>query len=337
MTPAPPIAMLAELTHRCPLSCPYCSNPMELTGKERELDTAAWLDVFTQAAALGVLHLHLSGGEPLSRRDLEPLVAGAHAVGLYTNLITSGIGLTEQRLAALEAAGLDHVQLSLQGTDAAMGDYVGGYRGGFDRKMQAAAWIAAAGLPLTLNFVMHRQNVHQLPAAIALAERLGARRLEVATVQFHGWAMANRAALMPTREQAEAAGADVAAARERLRGGSSSTTSRRLSCALPEALHGRLGLNGYQRQPEGRSCPATQPKPSRASSSRPFATGRWRRSGRRAPPSRPSGARTGCRSHAGAANGARSTSAAAAARRWRSPATPARPILYAALPAARRA
>ena len=117
-----------------------------------------------------MLHLHLSGGEPLSRRDLEALVAGARAAGLYTNLITSGIGLTERRLEALAAAGLDHVQLSLQGTDAAMADRIGGYRGGFARKMQAAGWIAAAGLPLTLNFVMHRQNMHQLGEAIAIAE-----------------------------------------------------------------------------------------------------------------------------------------------------------------------
>ena len=165
------------------MSCPYCSNPLGLTGKERELDTAVWHDVFTQAAAMGVLHLHLSGGEPLARRDLEALIAGARAAGLYTNLITSGIGLTERRLRALEEAGLDHVQLSVQGTDTETSDRIGGYRGGFARKMAAAEWIVAAGLPLTLNFVMHRQNMHQLGEAIGMAEALGARRLEVATVQ----------------------------------------------------------------------------------------------------------------------------------------------------------
>lgn len=209
MSAAPPVAMLAELTHRCPLACPYCSNSVALTRKERELDTAVWLDVFRQAADLGVLHVHLSGGEPLARRDLETLVAGAREAGLYANLITSGIGLTERRLKMLAEAGLDHVQLSLQGTDAAMADRIGGYAGGFARKMAAATWIGAAGLPLTLNFVLHRQNMHQLEAAIAMAETLGARRLEVATVQFHGWAMANRAALMPTREQARMAGETV--------------------------------------------------------------------------------------------------------------------------------
>ena len=256
MTAAPPVAMLAELTHRCPLACPYCSNPMELTRKERELDTAAWLGAFAQAAELGVLHLHLSGGEPLSRRDLEPLVGGARAAGLYTNLITSGIGLTERRLAALVEAGLDHVQLSLQGTDAAMADRIGGYRGGFERKMQAAGWIAAAGLPLTLNFVMHRQNMHQLEAAIGMAERLGARRLEVATVQFHGWAMANRAALMPTRAQAKAAGETVRAARERTRG-------RLVIDYVPADYHARFpkpcmggwATTGINVNPEGRVLP----------------------------------------------------------------------------------
>ena len=214
----PPIAMLAELTHRCPLSCPYCSNPLELARQETELDTETWANVFRQAADLGVLQLHLSGGEPASRRDLEPLVTAAREAGLYTNLITSGIGLTERRLHALDAAGLDHIQLSLQGTTAQMADMIGGYRGGFDRKMKVAEWIAAVGFPLTLNAVLHRQNLHQLPRAIELAVEMGARRIEVATVQFHGWALRNRDAMMPTREQAREADAIVAEARARLKG-----------------------------------------------------------------------------------------------------------------------
>lgn len=214
----PPIAMLAELTHRCPLSCPYCSNPLELTRQEREIDTATWVDVFRQAADLGVLQLHLSGGEPASRRDLVELVAGAREAGLYTNLITSGIGLTERRLRELDAAGLDHVQLSLQGTDPAMADEIGGYRGGFARKMQVAEWIGAIGFPLTLNAVLHRRNLHQLPRAIEMAQEMGARRIEVATVQFHGWALENRDALMPAREQAREATRLVAEARARLKG-----------------------------------------------------------------------------------------------------------------------
>ncbi|WP_339109819.1 pyrroloquinoline quinone biosynthesis protein PqqE [Thioclava sp. GXIMD4216] len=214
----PPMAMLAELTHRCPLSCPYCSNPLELTAKDRELATEDWLRVFHEAADLGVLQLHLSGGEPAARRDLADLVAGARAAGLYTNLITSGIGLTEARLTALAEAGLDHVQLSLQGMDAATADRIGGYRGGFDRKMQTAEWIGALGLPLTLNCVLHRQNLHQLPRALEMAVELGARRIEVAIVQFYGWAMRNRAPLMPTREQAREAERLVREARIRLKG-----------------------------------------------------------------------------------------------------------------------
>ncbi len=213
-----PIAMLAELTYRCPLSCPYCSNPIEMAKKETELDTQIWADVFAQAAKLGVLQLHLSGGEPASRRDLVALVAAARKAGLYTNLITSAIGLTQRRLADLEQAGLDHIQLSLQGTDAEMADRIGGYKGGFERKMQAAKWIVEAGFPLTLNAVVHRQNLHQLPEAIEMAVAMKARRMEVAIVQFHGWAMLNRQGMMPTRAQAEEANEIVAAARKRLKG-----------------------------------------------------------------------------------------------------------------------
>ncbi|MEP1587059.1 MAG: pyrroloquinoline quinone biosynthesis protein PqqE [Tateyamaria sp.] len=216
--PPAPIAMLAELTYRCPLSCPYCSNPVEMAKKESELSTAEWADVFEQAAKLGVLQLHLSGGEPASRRDLVELVKAARDAGLYTNLITSAIGLTQRRLAELDAAGLDHIQLSLQGTDAEMADRIGGYKGGFERKMQAADWIVEAGFPLTLNAVLHRQNLHQLPQAIEMAVAMKARRMEVAVVQFHGWAMLNRNGLMPTREQAEEANQIVADARKRLKG-----------------------------------------------------------------------------------------------------------------------
>ncbi len=213
MTAPAPIAMLAELTHRCPLSCPYCSNPIALAQKERELSTEVWVDVFRQAADLGVLQLHLSGGEPASRRDLLELVKAARDAGLYTNLITSAIGLTERRLQELDAAGLDHIQLSLQGTDADMADHIGGYQGGFNRKMQVAEWITQIGFPLTLNAVVHRKNLHQLPRAIEMALEMKARRIEVAIVQFHGWALQNRAALMPTRDQAAKASRIVADAR----------------------------------------------------------------------------------------------------------------------------
>lgn len=215
---APPIAMLAELTHRCPLSCPYCSNPVELARQDQELDTDTWMRVFNEGAELGVLQLHLSGGEPASRRDLVPLVKAAREAGLYTNLITSGIGLTERRLNELDAAGLDHVQLSLQGTNPELADEIGGYNGGFKRKMQVAEWIGKIGFPLTLNAVLHRRNLHQLPRAVEMAQEMGARRIEVATVQFHGWALRNRDALMPTREQAAEATRLVTEARSALKG-----------------------------------------------------------------------------------------------------------------------
>lgn len=252
VTIQPPLAMLAELTHRCPLACPYCSNPLALAPAKAELNTADWARVFAEAAALGVLQLHLSGGEPASRRDLEALVAAAARVGLYTNLITSGIGLTAARLSALAAAGLDHVQLSVQGTTAETADRVAGYPGGFARKIQVAEAIAASGLPLTLNAVMHRHNLHELPAVFDLAERLGARRVEIACVQFQGWALANRAVLQPSRDQVAAAHALVQAARAARRG--------RLVidfvppdyyADLPKACMGGWGSTGLNITPDG--------------------------------------------------------------------------------------
>ena len=212
-----PIAMLAELTHRCPLACPYCSNPVRLTPGTAELSAAEWADAFAQAAALGVLQVHLSGGEPASRRDLAQIAAAARGTGLYVNLITSGMGLTRARLEELDGI-VDHIQLSLQGTDPAMADWISGQGGSFQRKMQVAGWIAEIGFPLTLNAVVHRQNLDRLPQMIALAEAMGCRRIEVATVQFHGWAELNRRPLMPTRDQARAAREIVAEARARLHG-----------------------------------------------------------------------------------------------------------------------
>jgi PqqA peptide cyclase len=248
--------MLAELTHRCPLSCPYCSNPVDLARREAELSTGEWADVFRQAAALGVLQVHLSGGEPASRRDLEEIVAAARGAGLYVNLITSGIGLTPVRIAALVEAGVDHIQLSVQGTTAATADRVGGYRGGFARKMEVAEAIAAAGIALTLNAVMHRHNLEELPDVFDLAERLGARRVEVACVQFQGWALENRAVLQPTREQVEEAKRLVLQAREHRRG--------RLVidfvppdyyADLPKACMGGWGSTGLNIAPDGTVLP----------------------------------------------------------------------------------
>jgi pyrroloquinoline quinone biosynthesis protein E len=218
VTLEPPLGLLAELTHRCPLQCPYCSNPLELVRGNGELPAAVWQRVLTEAAELGVLQLHLSGGEPTLRPDLETLVRHARAVGLYTNLITAGVLLDQARIEALAEAGLDHVQLSVQDSEPDSADRIAGYRGGHAKKLRVAAWLRAAGLPITLNAVVHRQNLNRLAEIIELAEALGAHRLEVAHTQYYGWALRNRAALMPTPRQVEAAQATVAAAAARLAG-----------------------------------------------------------------------------------------------------------------------
>jgi PqqA peptide cyclase len=214
----PPLALLAELTHRCPLRCPYCSNPLALERAGAELDTETWQRVLGEAAAMGVLQVHFSGGEPLARRDLATLVGDATKAGLYGNLITSGIGLDAARMAALVEAGLEHVQLSLQDADPAQGDRIAGLAGAQAQKRQAARLVIETGLPLTVNAVVHRQNLDRLGDMIELALMLGADRLEVAHVQYYGWALRNRAALLPSREQLDRATADVEAARARLKG-----------------------------------------------------------------------------------------------------------------------
>lgn len=213
-----PVGMLAELTHRCPLQCPYCSNPLELERVAGELSTEVWLDVLAQAADLGILQLHLSGGEPTVRRDLEDIVAQAAKVGLYSNLITAGVLLTRERLRGLAERGLDHVQISLQDTDAANADRIAHYEGGHARKLEVARWVRELDLPLTLNAPIHRQNIGSVPAFIDLAVKLGAQRLEVAHVQYYGWALRNRQALMPTRAQVLRSAEIVEEARERLKG-----------------------------------------------------------------------------------------------------------------------
>jgi len=216
--PEPPMGLLAELTHRCPLQCPYCSNPLELERAAGELDTATWLRVLDEAAELGVLQVHFSGGEPTARRDLPDLVRHAAKRQLYSNLITSGVLLDERLLAALVEAGLDHVQLSFQDVETANAERIGGMVGAQAKKRAAAALIQRAGLPLTLNFVIHRQNVEHLPAMIALGAELGAERIEVAHVQYYGWGLVNRDRLLPGRDQLEAATAEVEAARARFKG-----------------------------------------------------------------------------------------------------------------------
>lgn len=212
-----PYAVLAELTHRCPLQCPYCSNPVELERSSNELGTDDWLRVIDQAVDMGILHIHFSGGEPTVRKDLEILVAHAAKVGLYSNLITSGVLLDEDRLNGLADKGLDHVQVSFQGTTSDVANKVAGFQG-HEKKLEIAKLVRKADLPLTVNAVMHRQNLHQLEDMIQMAVDLDAERLEVAQVQYYGWALRNRAAFLPSRKQLDEATAIVEAARERLKG-----------------------------------------------------------------------------------------------------------------------
>jgi PqqA peptide cyclase len=213
-----PLAVLAEVTHRCPLQCPYCYNPVALQRGGEELTTPVWLRAIEEAAELGAMQIHFSGGEPTARGDLEALVERAHAVDLYTNLITAGVMLSESRFNDLVAAGLDHVQLSVQDSEPSGCNRISGYASAYKRKMEFAALVRRARLPLTLNVVVHRQNLHNLQSMISLAVELGARRLEVAHVQYYGWAYRNRAALMPTRDQLQRATEIVEDARRRLKG-----------------------------------------------------------------------------------------------------------------------
>jgi pyrroloquinoline quinone biosynthesis protein E len=214
----PPMGLIAEITHRCPLQCPYCSNPLALEPARAELPTETWLRVLDEAAAMGVLQCHFTGGEPMARRDLAQLVQRASSQGMYTNLITSAVTLDDKAMAALTLAGIDHIQLSFQDIDPAENDRVGNYAGAFAKKRAAADRIRGAGLPLTLNFVIQRNNVGRVAEMIAFAEELHAERVEIAHVQYYGWGLRNRAALLPTRAQLDASTEVVEAARARLRG-----------------------------------------------------------------------------------------------------------------------
>jgi pyrroloquinoline quinone biosynthesis protein E len=211
-----PFGLLAELTYRCPLACAYCSNPLDLAGYGDELSTVEWQRVFTEARDLGVLQLHLSGGEPLLRRDVVELARTASDLGMYTNLVTSAIGLSRRRAEELRAAGLDHVQVSVQADEPALSDRIAG-NASFARKVEAARLVKELGWPLTLNVVLHRQNIHRVGDVLRLAEELAADRVELANTQYYGWAWRNRAALLPSRAQLEEAEEVVRAARERLR------------------------------------------------------------------------------------------------------------------------
>ena len=214
----PPIGLLAEITHRCPLQCPYCSNPVALEAPADELTLAEWSRCFDEAAALGILQLHVSGGEPLVRADAPEIVRAARKAGLYTNLITAAVNLSPARADALAEAGVDHVQVSLQDAEPAGCARITGAPKAFDRKLAAMRLVRERDIPLTLNAVVHRHNLGSVARMIDLAIEVGAHRIEIANTQYYGWALRNRSALMPTPEQVAEAGEVVERARTRLEG-----------------------------------------------------------------------------------------------------------------------
>ncbi len=195
-----PLWLLAELTYACPLQCPYCSNPLDFAAQGKELSTDEWKTVLRDARAMGALQLGFSGGEPLLRRDLEALVAEARRLGYYTNLITSGVGMDETRVAALKDAGLDHIQISFQASEAQLNDFIAG-TAAFEHKLAMARAVKAHGYPMVLNAVLHRHNIDSIGDILDMALELQADYIELANTQYYGWAWHNRAELLPSREQ----------------------------------------------------------------------------------------------------------------------------------------
>ena len=248
-------ALIAEITHRCPLHCVYCSNPLEMQRRSDELSTADWLSIFQQASEMGVLQLHLTGGEPLARPDLTELICGARAAQLYSNLITSGIGLDERRLDQLIEGGLDHIQLSFQDSEEAAANEFAGTRS-HALKLRIAQMIRERRVAFTVNMVVHRRNLDRLTEMIAFAEQTGAQKLEIANVQYYGWAFRNREALLPTRQQLDQSIEIVEAARERLKG------KLRIDFVFPDyySKYPKPCMNGWGHQqmlidPAGRVLP----------------------------------------------------------------------------------
>jgi|SRR3954447_613173 pyrroloquinoline quinone biosynthesis protein E len=250
-----PLALIAEVTHRCPLHCVYCSNPLQLAGTEWELPTAEWTRVFEQAGKLGMLHAHFTGGEPLARTDLVELIAAARGAGLYTNLITSGVGLNEARLQALVDAGLEHIQISFQDSREEAANWIAGAKA-HAHKVELSRAIKQQKVAFTVNLVVHRQNLDHLEEMIAFIEQLNPERVEIANAQYYGWALENRAALMPTRAQLENAVATIAEAEKRLAG------RMRIDSVVPDyyAKYPKACMGGWGRRlmlinPSGKALP----------------------------------------------------------------------------------
>lgn len=212
----PPLWLLAELTYRCPLQCPYCSNPLDFAQIERELTTEEWVSVLRQGRKMGAAQLGFSGGEPWCARTWRSWIGEARQLGYYTNLITSGLGLTEAKVDAFAEAGLDHIQVSFQASDPELNNAVAGSRKAFDQKLAMARAVKEAGYPMVLNFVIHRHNIHQMNDIMGLCERLGADYVELATCQYYGWAFENREGLMPSKAQLVQAELEVNQYRQRL-------------------------------------------------------------------------------------------------------------------------
>ena len=241
LTPiTPPLWLVAELTYTCPLHCPFCSNPLDFAAQSNELSTADWIRVLREARALGAVQLGFSGGEPLTRKDLEELVTEAHALGYYTNLITSGAGLNEVRIRRLKESGLDHIQLSFQDSTREVNDFLSSTRT-FDLKRRVAALIKDHGFPMVMNCVIHRLNIDHVDRIIDLAVEIGAEYLELANTQYYGWALLNRDHLIPSRAQLERAEAVVAARRADL------DNRLRILFVVPDYFEGRPKrcMNGW--------------------------------------------------------------------------------------------
>lgn len=250
-----PTTLLAELTHRCPLHCPYCSNPLELTRAAQELGTADWTRVLTEARALGVLQLGLSGGEPLVRKDLEELAAHARGLGLYTTLVTSGLGLTRPRAERLREAGLEHIQVSLQDADDENAERIAGVRS-VKQKRAAAALVTELGFAFTVNVVLHRANLDRIEEIIQLAGDMGADRLELANTQYYGWGLVNRDQLMPTAAQVERAFEAAERAQQRWKGRMSIVFVRPdYHERYPKPCYGGWGKVYIVVHPDGRAAP----------------------------------------------------------------------------------
>ncbi|MEE8514628.1 MAG: pyrroloquinoline quinone biosynthesis protein PqqE [Gammaproteobacteria bacterium] len=212
-----PLWMLAELTYKCPLQCPYCSNPVDFAKYKNELSTEEWLRVMREARAMGATQLGFSGGEPLVRRDLEELIAEARRLGFYTNLITSGVGMDEERIKGFKKAGLDHIQVSFQASSEELNNFIAG-TDAFQHKLEMARLVKKYDYPMVLCFVLHRRNQDQVQDILELAIALNADYVELATTQYYGWAMVNRDQLMPTRAQLERAEAIAHEYQEKMKG-----------------------------------------------------------------------------------------------------------------------